>query len=110
MADSTNQNVGKQKNSTVFVTPTLVDLPKQRADSTTDDQYAPSQVFAGERHTIVSTKEKVLLAAGWNKYKQLGLDDARENGDKFEVISDIELNGSGRIICGDWCTIYVPNL
>lgn len=95
----------KIKNATVFVSPVLIDLSIENGCDT------PTCVFAGERHTVVTTQEEIILVAGWNKYNQLGfqcLDD--ENQDAFKIVNDISMKKNDKIICGDWSTIYIPNL
>lgn len=67
-------------------------------------------MFAGERHTVITTEENVILSAGWNKYCQLGSNNLKiENYDYFHVVDNVILAKNSRIVCGDWCTIHIFN-
>lgn len=102
-----------QKKASVFTLPVLLDLPMYGDDDGKNDgyhllesQFNPVQVFAGTRHTIVRTADGSALGTGWNKYKQIGVDNS-EN-DKFEKLktNDLILNDDYRIVCGEWCSMY----
>lgn len=104
----------QQKNSTVFATPILVDLPKDESDhgdnsnDVFENHYSARNVYAGTRHTIIKTDEGVLVGSGWNKYGQLATTDLDQDIDQFKVIeTEFRVNCDSHIICGDWCTILM---
>lgn len=104
----------RQKCSTVFASPVIVDLPKdgsnlvdqgEEENSASENQYHAIAVSAGARHTIVQVEEGALMGAGWNKYSQLAsnkLDDI----DQFHVI-DKNMSTQVKIICGEWSTFAI---
>lgn len=104
--------IERQKCSTVFASPIIIDLPKDDSHANdenhynvTENQYHPVAVSAGVRHTIVKTEEGALLGAGWNKYGQLA-SDKLEDIDQFHVIHE-NLSSDIGIICGEWSTFTI---
>lgn len=96
----------RRKNATVYPSPELVNLFKQRENDSDEDMHEVCQVAAGLRHTLVKTNDGTLLSAGWNKYGQLGFDRDSPDVDNFVEIESIRLTESDHIICGDWSTLY----
>lgn len=106
------KKVERQKCSTVFASPIVVDLPKQSSelkdcnDFVSENQYHPIAVSAGARHTIVKIDDGSLMATGWNKYGQLANNKLDENFDQFHIINT-SASLESRVICGDWCTFVI---
>ncbi|XP_031633045.1 RCC1 domain-containing protein 1 [Contarinia nasturtii] len=104
----------RQKCSTVFAAPVIVNLPKPNVDEADDDdeniflqnQYHPVAVSAGTRHTVLKIDDGSIMATGWNKYGQLASDQLDKDIDHFQKI-DKKISDDGQIICGDWCTFIV---
>lgn len=105
------KKVERQKCSTVFATPVIVDLPKESSNSTDDEslsenQYHPIAVSAGTRHTIVKIDNGLLMASGWNKYGQLANNRLDDDFDRFHIINK-NITENCQIICGDWSTFVI---
>lgn len=107
--------IERQKCSTVFATPVIVNLPKDNTGATSnneddfsENQFHPVGVSAGARHTIVTVEEGVLLAAGWNKFGQLASRDCADDVDQFQTVDKL-LPPNCDIICGDWSTIAIDS-
>lgn len=109
----------KQKRPTVFASPIIVNLSKISDDehNTTDDydeqfsvenQYHAVAVSAGARHTIVKVEEGIVLAAGWNKYGQLGSHKLSDDIDRFHVIDCKNVSNNASFVCGEWSTFALP--
>lgn len=100
----------RQKKSSVFTSPVLLDLPQGSDDGSEaendplDSQYNPIEVFAGTRHTIVRNADGTILGSGWNKYRQLGIHHNKDEQDRFVKLKT--LNDDYRIMCGEWSSIY----
>lgn len=108
------KRIERQKCSTIFASPTVVDLPKQDTkvnddgDLVLENQYHPVAVSAGARHTIVQIDDGSLMAAGWNKYGQLGNESLNQDSDQFHIISK-HVSTANQVICGDWSTFFISN-
>lgn len=108
---SGEKRVERQKCSTVFASPVIVDLPKDCVDSNdndfnVDNQYHPIALSAGARHTIIKIVDGSLMATGWNKYGQLGNDMLNDDFDQFRIINK-HVPSDSEIICGDWTTFVI---
>lgn len=102
------KSMEKQKLSTVFPSPVIVDLPKNSLNNDFDNHYSPITVDAGALHTIVKTDDGQFLGAGWNKYGQLADTDLDNDIDQFRRI-DIEHSNNFNVICGEWSTVLVSD-
>lgn len=114
MPKEKGETVARQKCSTVFATPTVIDLPKSDSnehddeDFVSESQYHPVAVSAGARHTVVQIDDGSLMAAGWNKYGQLGNESLNEESDRFHIISK-HASTENQVICGDWSTFVISS-
>ncbi|XP_055321778.1 probable E3 ubiquitin-protein ligase HERC3 isoform X2 [Sitodiplosis mosellana] len=111
MQPNGERRVERQKCSTVFASPVIVDLPKESSesidnDSISENQYHPVAVSAGTRHTIVKIDDGSLMASGWNKYGQLANDKLDADCDQFHIINT-NVSKADEVICGDWSTFVI---
>lgn len=101
----------RQKCSTVFASPVIVNLPKSSSGDDDDsmflqNQYHPVAVSAGTRHTVLKIDDGSIMVSGWNKYGQLANNEHEKDFDHFHKIGK-NVGDDGQIICGDWCTFYI---
>lgn len=110
--------IERQKCSTVFASPVIIDLMKDDGTASNNDededddnnftehQYHAMAVSAGARHTIVKVQEGPLMGTGWNKYGQLASNTFDKDVDQFHVINT-NLSSDVNCICGEWSTFVV---
>lgn len=106
------KRIERQKCSTVFASPVVIDLPKE--DETDDasipqNQHHPIAVSAGARHTIVKIDDGTIMGTGWNKYGQLANDKLDDDFDQFQILNNNALTDFD-VVCGEWSTFLIsPN-
>lgn len=104
------KKIERQKCSTVFATPIIIDLPKESGNavdnSVSENQYHPVAVSAGARHTIIKTDDGSLMLSGWNKYGQLANNRLDDDFDHFHIINKT-ISAVSEVVCGDWSTFVI---
>lgn len=110
------KRIERQKCSTVFASPVIIDLPKEDDEPAIDDeneanippnQHHPIAVSAGVRHTIVKIDNGTIMAAGWNKYGQLANSKLDDDFDQFHIIRHGFVLNDFHVICGEWSTFVI---
>lgn len=113
--DNGRTDVVRHKDTSVFASPEIVDLPMQRVDGDVDDecglenQFCVERVHCGNRHTVIETRCKKILGCGFNRYGQLGT-NADVNID-HNIVQFVEIDAKiarpFSVNCGSWCTILI---
>lgn len=107
-----SKNIERQKCSTVFASPVVIDLPKHNPvdddEVPSEDQYHPIAVSAGSRHTVIKIDDGSLMATGWNKYGQIASKTTDADFDQFHMMK-ANTTADCTVYCGEWCTFVITN-
>lgn len=74
-----------------------------------NDDFEVLQISSGDRHTVILGSDKKLYGAGWNKYKQLGINNNSDVITQFCEIpcANLMLAEDITLKCGPWSTTVV---
>lgn len=74
-----------------------------------DNEFEVFQISSGNRHTVILGNDMKLYGTGWNKYKQLGIEDTSD-----VILQFCEIPSTGFILtkdiklkCGPWSTALI---